>query len=76
MHQPTEKDASIFLIEQEMGCPDLSSNLPQIANPKDAGTKFYIINDQLCQNVSLSSHPYPRSRDGPKYLLSKVDYQT
>lgn len=56
------KESTIF-IEQTINCSLDQNNTNKIANPKDGGGMYNIINDSLCAKFKLNRYPYPRGID-------------
>lgn len=63
--QITKQDLAnnIILIDQinPVKCEIDQKNTPKIANPKDAGGIFNIVNESLCSNYPKNRYPYPAS---------------
>lgn len=59
----TKKDLneSVIFIEQTAECTINQQDTAKIANPKDGGGMYNIINETLCSGISLHRYPYPRS---------------
>lgn len=59
----TEKDLkeNVIFIEQTVECEINQKNTAKIANPRDGGGMYNIINEILCSKVSKNRYPYPRS---------------
>lgn len=59
----SDLDNSIILIDQinPIKCRLDQKNTPKIANPRDAGGIFNIINESLCSNYPKNRYPNPRS---------------
>lgn len=59
----TEKDLKedVIFIEQTVECKINQKNTAKIANPRDGGGMYNIINETLCSRVSKNQYPYPRS---------------
>lgn len=58
-----ELENSVIFIDQinQGKCGIDQKNIPKIANPKDAGGIYNIINDSLCSNYTKNRYPDPRS---------------
>lgn len=51
----------IYLLAANLDCIKEPNNLARIAEPRDAGSKWLIPNENLCQDVKLPQYPYPRN---------------
>lgn len=52
----------VIFVESGIGCSLSNSNdQPMIANPKDSGVLYSIINESLCSSFAKNRYPYPRS---------------
>lgn len=49
-----------YLLGANLDCIKEPNNLARIAEPRDAGSKWLIPNENLCQDVKLPQYPYPR----------------
>lgn len=56
-------DSSVILIDQvnPLNCPLDQKNTPKIANPKDAGGIFNIVNESLCLKFPKNRYPQPKN---------------
>lgn len=52
---------SVIFIEQGVECKIDQKNTLKIANPRDGGGMYNIINDSLCSSYPKNRYPYPRS---------------
>lgn len=52
---------SVIFIEQSVECKIDQKNTLKIANPRDSGGMYNIINDSLCSSYPKNRYPYPRS---------------
>lgn len=59
----TKQDLSenVILIERALNCEIDQKNALEIANPRDGGGMYAVINDSLCSNYLKNKYPYPRS---------------
>lgn len=59
----TEQDlvSSVIFIEQGVECKIDQENTSKIANPRDGGGMYNIINESLCLSYPKNRYPYPRS---------------
>jgi len=64
---------SVYLVSSNMNCMDGSSFNARISDPRDSGTKYYIQNDWLCSQESLSNYPYPTKISD--FNITKIDSQ-
>lgn len=67
------KTSTIF-IEQTLDCSLNQNNTNKIANPKDGGGMYSIINDSLCTKFKLDRYPYPRKID--QFNVEGMDLKT
>lgn len=67
------KESTIF-IEQTIDCSLDQNNTSKIANPKDGGGMYNIINDSLCHKFKLDRYPYPRRID--QFNVENMDLET
>ena len=51
----------IIFIEQTVKCEVNQKNTAKIANPRDGGGIYNIINETLCSRYPKNKYPYPRS---------------
>lgn len=52
---------TLYFFDKNMDCVNEPNTLTRIADPKDAGAKFFIPKDELCQDIKLKTYVYPRS---------------
>lgn len=58
---PKEIDENtIYLFGSNLACVEEPNNLARISEVRDAGTRWAIPNEILCEEVKLSQYPYPR----------------
>ena len=50
----------IYIIEAGKECLTNTEGVPRIAEARDSGSRFYIVNDLLCKNYGLRRYPNPR----------------
>lgn len=65
---------STLFIEQTIDCSINQNNTNKIANPKDGGGMYSIINDSLCAKFKLARYPYPRTID--QFNVEGMDLKT
>ena len=65
---------STIFIEQTINCSLNQNKTNKIANPKDGGGMYNIINDSLCNNSKLNRYPYPRKID--QFNIETMDLKT
>lgn len=65
---------SIIFIEQTINCSLDQKNTNKIANPKDGGGMYNIINDSLCAKFKLNRYPYPREIN--QFNVENMDLET
>ncbi len=51
---------TVYLFGSNLDCVKEPNNLTRIAEVRDAGTRWAIPNDVLCEGVELRQYPYPR----------------
>jgi hypothetical protein len=64
----------VYLLYKFYDCVKEPNSLPRIADPKDSGTKWFIPNDILCNDIALPRYPYPRKLE--EFNIEKMDRQT
>lgn len=74
--QVTKNDLkeSVIFIEQTVNCSLDQNNTNKIANPKDGGGMYNIINDSLCDKFQLNRYPYPREIN--QFNIENMDLKT
>lgn len=71
--QKIEKE-KIYILAANLGCIEEPNNLPRIAEPRDAGSRWLIPNEYLCQDVKLPQYPYPRKIE--EFKIENMDRVT
>lgn len=69
------KDKPVIFIERGTKCDFDQTNTPKIANPRDGGGMYNILNESLCLEFPQHRYPYPRSiTDFQVESLNKKDF--
>jgi len=54
------KNGAVIFVEQGVSCQLNQTDTPKIANPRDGGGMYNIINEDLCATYPKEKYPYPR----------------
>ncbi len=72
---PTKtENGNVYLIGSNMDCIKEPNTLARIAETRDAGTRWSIPNEILCEDIKLPQYPYPRKIE--EFKIENMERET